>query len=206
MTVMTTNSLNDDLAFLRTLAEGSEENLRAFAEIYCAAGVIYGVETLLHGGQGLGWLPQSGLLALAAGVLPTAIFTLVVVAITLRKGSTPQGNLVGKSIGAVFGAIGISNLALIVVIGSVAWREHNFTTWQLYPCIVFVLQGMGWLVAFWLRQQAWLGLLAAGWFAVGIAMALCIQWIPGFVALAALGLFGGMALPGYLMLRRTAGA
>ena len=94
----------------------------------------------------------------------------------------------------------------MVVIGSVAWREHSFMTWQLYPCIVFVLQGMGWLVAFTLRQRAWLGLLAAGWFATGIAMALSIQWLPGLVALAGLGLFGGMALPGYLMLRRTSGA
>jgi hypothetical protein len=203
---MATDSLNDDLAFLRTLAEGSEDNLRMFAEIYFAAGAIYGGEMLLHIGQVLGWLPPAGLFGLAAGLAPTAIFILVVVAIALRKGTTAQGNLVGKSIGAVFGAIGLSNFALIAVIGSVAWREHSFMTWQIYPCIVFVLQGTGWFVAFRLRQRAWLGLLAAGWFVIGIAMALSIQWMPGFVALAALGLFGFMALPGYLMLRRTAGA
>jgi hypothetical protein len=203
---MNTNSLHDDLAFLRTLAEGSEETLHTFAEIYFAGGVIYGGEMLLHIGQVLGWLPPAGLFGLAAGLAPTAIFLVAVAVITLRQGPTAQGNLVGKSIGAVFGAIGLSNIALVAVIGSAAWREHSFTTWQLYPCIVFVLQGMGWLVAYRLRQQAWFGVLAAGWFAIGIAMALCIQWIPAFVALAAVGLIGGMALPGYLMLRRTAGA
>jgi hypothetical protein len=203
---MNTNSLHDDLAFLRTLAEGSEENLRAFAEIYFAGGVIYGGEMLLHGGQLLGWLPPAGLFALAAGLGPTVIFIVVLVVIALRKGPPVHGNLVGKSIDAVFGAIGLSNIALIAVIGSVAWREHNFTTWLLYPCIVFVLQGTGWVVAFRLRRRAWLGLLAAGWFATGIAMALCIQWMPGFIAFAGLALFAFMALPGYLMLRRTAGA
>ena len=57
---MNTNSVRDDLAFLRALAEGSEENLRTFAEIYFAAGIIYGGEMLLHAGAGAGMAAAVG--------------------------------------------------------------------------------------------------------------------------------------------------
>ncbi len=70
----------------------------------------------------------------------------------------------------VFAAVGMSNLALVAVIGSVALREKSITTWLIYPCTVFVLQGAAWLMAYTLRRRAWLGLVALGWFVTALGM------------------------------------
>ena len=199
-----TKSIGEDLAFLRALAEGGDGNYRGLAEGYLAAGIIYGGQMLFHAAQGLGLAPQSGALALAGGIVPTIVFAVVLTFIVSRNKGAAQGGVVAKSVGAMFAAVGLANLALIAVIGSVALREHSLTIWLIYPCTVFVLQGAAWLAAFMLRRRVWLGLVAAGWFATGVAMAVSIEFMPGFILFAALGLFGCMALPGYLMLRQTA--
>ena len=91
--------------------------------------------------------------------------------------------------GSVFGAVGLVNFAIAMIIGSVAWRLHSVTIWLIYPCVVMVLQGMAWLVAFMLRRQGWHG--RGGGRLVrrpGLAMALFIDNMAGFVAAAGLGM------------------
>ena len=103
----------------------------------------------------------------------------------------------------MFGAVGLTNLALVLAIGSVAWRRHSLETWLIYPCVVMVLQGLAWLVAYMLRRRGWLAGVAAGWFATGLAMAACIDNIAGYVISAGLGMFAFMLLPGLYMLRQS---
>jgi hypothetical protein len=66
-----------------------------------------------------------------------------------------------------------------------------------------VLQGLAWLVAFMLRRKIWLGVVALGWFAVGVAMALFIENMVGFVVSATIGIFCFMLLPGLFLLRHS---
>ncbi len=196
-------SAADDLAFIRTLMTAGDDGRREFGEAYFAAGVCYGVQMLLHGFQTLGLLPGAGL-ALAIGFGPTVIFLLIMIWI-IRRGQRRMkqtgASVVGRAVGAVFGAAGVSNLALVAVIGSVAWREKSLTIWLIYPCAVFVLQGAAWLSSYVLRRRAWLALVALGWFASAIAMAIFIAWMPGFILAAAFGILACMALPGWVMIR-----
>jgi hypothetical protein len=102
--------------------------------------------------------------------------------------------------------VGLANLALIAVVGSVAWREQSATTWLIYPCAVFVLQGAAWLFAFMMRKQIWLLGVALGWFACAIAMALTVTMAGWFILFAGAGLWLCMALPGWAILRQTRAA
>ncbi|MGZ3377158.1 MAG: hypothetical protein ACXU8S_11225 [Phenylobacterium sp.] len=192
-----------DLAFMRALVEPDDRWLRQFGETYSAAGACYCTQMLLHAGQFIGLTPASGIGGLAIGLGPTVVFLALLVWIIRRNGPATVANATSKAVGAVFGAVGLTNLALVLIIGSVAWRMHSVAIWLIYPCTVMVLQGMAWLVAFMLRRRTWMSLVAAGWFVTGLGMALFIDNMAGYVAAAGIGMLLFMLLPGLWMLRRA---
>jgi hypothetical protein len=191
-----------DLAFMRALVEPDDRWLKQFGETYSAAGLCYCVQMLLHAGQFIGLTPNDGIGGLAIGLGPTVVF-LALLAWIIQRNAPIRGNSTARAIGSVFGAVGLTNLALVMIIGSIAWRMHNLTIWLIYPCSVMVLQGLAWLVAFMLRRRGWMAVVATGWFITGLGMALFIDNMAGFVAAAGVGMFCFMLLPGLWMLRRS---
>ncbi|WP_372783763.1 hypothetical protein [Phenylobacterium sp.] len=200
---MNTDSARDDLAFMRALVEPTDDWQKQFGETYSAAGLCYCVQMLLHGGQFFGLAPAGGPVALAIGLGPTVVFLGLLIWIIRRNRSGAAGGATSRAVGSVFGAVGATNLALVLVIGSVAWRWHSLGVWLIYPCVVMILQGLAWLVAYMLRRKSWLALVAIGWFATGFAMAIFIDNMGGFVVAAGVGMFAFMLLPGLFMLRQS---
>jgi hypothetical protein len=212
-----TQSLKDDIAFLRALVQAGDDGMRAFGQGYFAAGVIYTGQVLLGVGQGMGLLPNSGLGGLAIILGPTAVFIAVIVWITRRNGAEPPSLFLSlalprrrereppsptaRALGTVFGATGLANFALIAVIGAVALREKSFTTWLIYPATVFILQGTAWFVSFCLRRRAWHAVLALFFIAMAVGMGLTAQDPDLYIVFVTLGLFFGMAVPGFILMR-----
>jgi hypothetical protein len=200
---MNADSARDDLAFMRALVTPTDDWQKQFGETYSAAGFCYCVQMLLHGGQFLGLVPGAGPVALAVGVGPTLVMLALLAWIIRRNPQPPGGSATGKAVGSVFGAVGLTNLALVLAIGSIAWRWHSLKTWLIYACVVMILQGMAWLVAYMLRRRGWMAGVAVGWFATGLGMAYFIDNLAGFVISAGLGMFAFMLLPGLHMLRQS---
>ena len=196
----------EDLAFLRALVERPPETAGAWAEGYFAAGLIYGGQMLMHAAQALGLLPTSGLPALAIGVGPTLVFLPTIAWMSWRRRRDKPPAAAGRAIAAVFGAIGLANLALIIIIGSVALQQKSLATWLIYPACVFVLQGAAWMVAYAMRRRRWLALVAVGWFGFAIAMGFTVERLGLYVLFCGLGIWTCMALPGWLMMRGVAKA
>ena len=197
----TGNSARDDLAYMRALVEAPGTFQRSFGEGYFAAGLCYGVQMLLHAGQRAGWIPSEGPVALAIGLGPTLVFLVLLAWIIRRR--TPTGvSMVSRAVAAVLGAAGVANLVLIAVIGSVAWQEHSLIVWLIYPCTVFVLQGMAWLVIYALRRRTWFGIMALGWFASAVAMAFAVHAQGVFLAVAGFAFIAFMLIPGWLIMRQ----
>jgi hypothetical protein len=200
---MNVDDARDDLAFIRALIAPEDHWQRQFGKLYAAAGACYSVQMLLHIGQFAGITPKEGLGAQAIGWGPSVVFLAILIWVIRRDGPQREG-LTSRAVGAVFAAVGLTNLALCLTIGSVALRLHSLTLWLIYPCVVMILQGLAWLVAFMLRRRGWLGVVALGWFAVGVAMAFFIDNMVGFVAAATVGVVCFMLIPG-LYLARQAG-
>ena len=198
---MNTDAIRDDLAYLRALAQPDDHGQRRFGEGYFAAGLCYGVQMLLHGAQLLGYLagPTWGLLI---GLGPTIVFVALMAWLTWRHRRARPATVAGRAVAAVFSGVGLGNLALIAIIGVAAWRERSLEVWLIYPCVVMVLQGIAWTVAWAVRRKAWLGGVAGGWFAVGVAMGLAIGDITAFVIITGLGLLFFMVVPGWVMMRQ----
>ena len=197
-----TAAAQDDLAFMRALVEGGGGLVPvAFGETYVAAGLIYGLQILIQSSQALGLPALPPQVEMVAGILPTVIFVPVLAWIIWKNRGAGQGGATSRAVGATFGCIGLANLALICVIGSVAWRQKSLETWLIYPCVVFVLQGAAWLVSCALRKRAWQGLVGLGWFAAAMGMALCIGSIPRFALIAGVSMLVLMVIPGAVMIR-----
>jgi len=191
----------DDLAFLRALLRSGDGLQRSFGEAYSACGLLYGGQMLALAAQTLGWLPRTPGWGLTMGVAPTVVFALALSVIIVRGRKDAPTGLMARAIAAVFSAVGLANLALVAVIGSVAWREHSLTVWLIYPCTVFVLQGLAWFVAFLLRLKPWLAVVAAGWLLCALVMTWQIEHSLYFIAIAGFGLFACMLAPGAVMMR-----
>jgi hypothetical protein len=112
---MTPKTAQDDLAFMRALVETNGGFQRSFGEAYFAAGLCYGVQMLLHAIQMLGWIGD-GAVGLAIGLGPTVVFIALLTWIIARGSRQPTGHgVVSRAVGAMFGAVGAANLALIAV-------------------------------------------------------------------------------------------
>jgi hypothetical protein len=197
----TLQSVQDDLAFMRSLVESGTGLQRPFGEAYLVAGICYGFQMILSAGQSLGRLPHTASWSLTIGLAPTVVFLAALAWIIWRNRHAVPTGVVGRAIGAVFACVGIANLFLVAVIGSVALRQHSLTTWLIYPCAVFVLQGAAWLVAFSLHRRVWPALVAIGWFAAAIVMACYIETTAWFLVSAAIGFVLLMVVPGAVITR-----
>jgi len=201
---MTPDSAREDLAFLRGLVQPDERWRRGFGESYAAAGACYGVEMVLHGLQQFAVVPSTPVPSLVIGAGPTLLFiTLVVLIYRRNPWRGAGGGVTSRAVGAVFSAIGLANLFLIAMFAATAVREHNLKIWLLYPCVVLVLQGAAWMVAWTLRRQTWFAAVAIGWFVIGLAMGLAIENLGWFMLMGGIGFFGFMLVPGLVMMRQA---
>jgi hypothetical protein len=203
---MNTETVREDLAFMRALVAPDERWQRGFGETYAACGACYGVQMIMHGLQGFGVIPGEGLPALLVVTGPTVVFIALLTWISVRTGRPIGGGLTSRAVGSVFGAIGLANLVLMALIGSIAWREHNLKIWLVYPCVVLVMQGAAWLVAYMLRRKPWFGLVAAGWFAVGLGMGFAIENPGWFILITGAGFIAFMLAPGVVIMRQARAA
>jgi hypothetical protein len=196
-----TQSAQDDLAYMRTVVEQGGRPRMAGALIYMAAGLIYGTETLVHWGQSINLIRLSmpATLTFVAGC--SALFVLVMIVLIARDKTKGIGAGSGsRALNAAFGGAGLANIALMVIFGVNAWRQHDMLIWMLYPCVVFALQGAAWYVAFMLRRKGWMLVVSLGCLVTAALMGMVIN-TPTFNLVAALACFAWLAVPGAIMAR-----
>jgi hypothetical protein len=196
-----TQSAQDDLAYMRTVVEQGGRPRMAGALIYMAAGLIYGTETLVHWGQSIGLVQISMQATFAFIAACSALFVLVMVVLIARDKTKGFGMGSGsRALNAAFGGAGLANIALMVIFGVNAWRQHDMLIWMLYPCVVFALQGAAWYVAFMLRRKGWMLVVSLGCLVTAALMGMVIN-TPTFNLIAALACFAWLAVPGAIMAR-----
>jgi hypothetical protein len=200
------NGLRHDIAFLRALAEGGENDHRAqrgTGEAFVAAGVLYAAQCFAMSGEALGFgeLPHTAMLLVS--IVPTVLFLIAITVIAVRNRQQSPG-VVSRALSAAFGAAGAATLAMLTVFLIAVWRHPSLETWMIYPCTVFALQGAAWLVAWNLRRRTWLCVVAFGWLASAVLLALSIG-SPWYPVVAGVVLVLLMAVPGAYMLRRQPG-
>lgn len=199
-------TVQDDLAFLRGLADGSNERGGlgvSGGALYGAAGLLYGIQTLVYAIQerGLVSLGFTGNMVLAW--VPTVVFLVLMTIVIIIDRKNPQRGVTNRAINAAFSAVGVANLALVIVFAGAAGRHKDFHYWLFHPAVVFILQGAVWQVVFVLRRRMWMLAVAIGWIVCGVSMGVLIERADLYLAIATFGLFVFMAAPGFFMMRQA---
>lgn len=204
-----TDNAPADIAWLRQLAEENGAGPMRGASILLAAGLVYGVTSLLH------WAHMTGLIAprlVGAGVewlIATGVFLVINVVIMVRMGrSGGVRTAAQRAIGTIWGSVGggifvlfASMLAVTIRVGS----DQDGAIFWLVPSIILVFYGMGWAVtSAMLKSRPLLILAIASFIAAPLLGALAGQ--SGQYLGYAAALFLLMALPGFLLMRQSKSA
>ena len=199
-------TVQDDLAFLRGLADGAAEKGglgAAGGALYGAAGLLYGAQTLAYAVQERGWLRMSSLANLVMAWTPTVIFLILMTIVIIIDRKQPRRGVASRAVNAAFAGTGIANLALVLIFAAAAVRNNDFRYWLFHPAVVFVLQGAVWYVIFMLRKRGWTALVAIGWLVSGVALGLLVDNPGLYLLVATFGLFAFMMVPGFHMMRQA---
>ena len=198
-----TQQAHADLAFMKALVEEGGRSQMTGGAIFLAAGLLYGLQCLVHWSQIVGITRFSDTFMLVFVIGITVTFLIVLGVLTWRDRAVGQRTVGTRALNAVFVGAGLANLVLCGVFGLVAWRQRSTTIWLLYPVTVSVVQGVAWYVAYVMRKRLWLALVSAGWIATAAGLALLVGSgdEAAYVGLLGVALLVLLALPGWVMMR-----
>lgn len=198
------HSPEDDLAFMRSIVEGSARPPVTLAVSYLAGGLLYGLQCLFHIGQAAGlirWPPVATLAFLAS--ISIAFLSILTWAILKdrKEGLDKRGPLAARSLNAAFSATGMANVAVIIIFGVGAARDNDFAIWLYYAAIVFALQAAAWYMAWMLKRRGWMLATALGGWVTAVALGLLVRQPMWYLGVCTVALFALFALPGWIMYR-----
>lgn len=200
-----TQQAQADLAFLKALVEEGGRSQMAGGAVLLAAGLLYGLQCLVHWTQIVGITGFSDAFMLAFVVGITVAFVAALGVVIWRDRKTASRTVGTRALNAAFAGAGLANLVLCTVFGLVAWRERNPTVWLLYPVTTSVLLGSAWYVAYMIRRRPWLAGVSVGWFATaaGLGGLVSSGSVASYILLLGVALVALMAVPGAVMMRHA---
>jgi len=198
-----TESARDDLAFVRALMSESGQVQDSLGQALLWAGACYGVQCLIQSWLSTG-VPVPVAVHLVVGILPTVMFLVAIIRITVRDKGMSKHSVGTRAINAAFGSGGLAALSTALIFGFLAFRTQNMGTWLLHPIMICVVQGTIWYIAHAVRRRGWYGLVSAGWFLCSLVLAGLLGMggpIPLFLLILGAAMLGLLALPGYCLMR-----
>lgn len=199
-----------DIAWMRNLAqEGASAPLRG-GDILLAAGLLFGLGSVAN------WLVMSGLTPWAPGkvlnlVWPVVTVVFVTLAFVLGGRKAREGGVrtaANRASATVWSSVGIGIFTLFVSIALIGWRlggEFQAFIFSLIPSLIMVFYGMGWAVSATMTRSAFLWRLSIASFVAAPVLAAFTGSDWQYLAYAVC-LFGLMALPGWLLMRKARAA
>lgn len=164
-------SLQDDIAFLKSLAEEGRAQPVLGGSIMVMAGVVFGAASIGH------WAMATGLIHITTGwafallwLGAVAVFMAGLAAMRSKLGGGGLRTNNAKASGVAWAAVGWTIFSLSGAMAMVSWRAHSALPLLLFPSIILALYGLGWSVAAAMSRKRWIAMTAVGAYvsAVGI--------------------------------------
>jgi hypothetical protein len=194
-------TLKDDIAFVRALAEESGSAMARDGAVLAAAGMIFGLTALQY------WLIFAGILDVPPGwdgwlwLDGTIVFLVAMTLIQRRIPSRPSA--ASRAMRAAWAGVGAGITISGIALGIGAWRLGlPVLTTGGFPIVLFALYGAAWGVVFAVKRRTWFALVATGSFAAAIGCG-ALMGTPEEWLLLALGLFVLVGVPGAAIVRQA---
>jgi hypothetical protein len=196
-----TQSLKDDLAFLRDLTQDSGKGLARDGFALAAVGGTFGVVTLIY--WLMYWGPLSGALSIGWGLWLGGVVVMVGAILIANRRLPPATGAASRALSNAWGGVGVANTAGGLGLLAAGWRMHDATfVLTTFPILLFSLYGAAWSVAYTVKRLSWFAWVSTGCFAAAIAEGLLYrsphQWL-----VLSVGLFLLVGLPGLVILKKA---
>lgn len=199
-------STEQDIAWMRQLAEEGGQTPYRGAAIQFAAGLVYGLAAVAHGvvASGAVVAPPAAFAVIWLGATVVFLAALIVLSLRMARTAAPA-TAANRAARAVWTGVGWACFALFAALWMVIWRtgQAGAAAFVLVPSIIMVFYGMGWaMTGAMMRERGLIGLAVAS-FAAAPVLGLFVGTGLQYWAYAA-ALLGLMALPAWMMMRRAA--
>lgn len=164
-------NLQEDIAFLKSLAEEGRAQPVLGGSIMVMAGVVFGAASIGH------WAMATGLIQITTGwayallwLGATAVFMAGLAAMRSKLGGGLRTNN-AKASGVAWAAVGWTIFSLAGAMAMVSWRANSTAPLLMFPSIILALYGLGWSVAAAMSRKRWIAVTAVGAYVSAVAIA-----------------------------------
>lgn len=194
-----TTSPQDDIAYIRALAEEGRNTPVLGGRILIVAGGAFGLASLIHYGI------DSGLIAAEPaaynyvwlGALVLFFIGLIGVKSKIR-GRPGARSAVNRAVGAGWMGVGLGIFVMALSMAVLSYKLQSEVPTYLFPSLIFALYGAGWAVSATMSGQTWQWWLAIGGWVGAPAIASLIGtpllWLGYAAGLVLLALIPGLIL------------
>ncbi|SPU42267.1 hypothetical protein [Brevundimonas diminuta] len=195
-------SVHDDIAYMKALAQEGRQAPLVGGRILVTAGLVFGVAAIVHYGidSGLIDIPPVAYLVLWGSAM-LVFFGALIVGIRQadrKPGAQSVGN---RAAGAGWMGAGLGIFVMSLAMGVIGWKTQSDTAAMIFPSLIFALYGSAWAVSATMSGQKWQWYLAIGsWIATPLIAFLIgspLMWL-GYAA----GLFLFALVPGLILMRQ----
>jgi len=195
-------SVHDDIAYMKALAQEGRQAPLLGGSILITAGLVFGLASIVHYGidSGLIALPPVSYAFLwgAAGLIFFAVLMVQIRRTDRKPGAQSAAN---RAAAAGWMGVGLGVFVMSLSMTVISWKVQSDIPFMIFPSLIFALYGAGWAVSATMSDQKWQWRLAiACWIAAPLIAFLTgspLMWL-GYAA----GLFAFALLPGVLLVRQ----
>lgn len=195
-------SVHDDIAYMKALAQEGRQAPLLGGSILIAAGLVFGLASIVAYGIDSGILnvPPVAYAVLWGGAM---LVFFVILAWQIRRTDRKPGALsaANRAAGAGWMGVGLGIFVMSLSMAVISWKVQTEIPFLIFPSLIFALYGAGWAVSATMSDQKWQWKLAiACWIAAPLIAFLTgspLMWL-GYAA----GLFLFALLPGVLLVRQ----
>jgi hypothetical protein len=197
------SNIEDDLTFMRTMAEQGRRGRILGGSFLVAAGLVFGLASFAQ------WALQMGLVAgfsiMNLWIGAEILFALVWLAMILgwrarlRCDETVRHGTAQKVFGAAWCGSGLGICILVGAIALMSHQQNNPALMRVAPLAAFAFYGAAWFVIGVLARRRWMLWAAGASFVLTVAMSLTPY--PGMLLVLGTGLLATLLLPGICLVR-----
>lgn len=195
-------SVHDDIAYMKALAQEGRQAPLVGGRILVTAGLVFGVAALIHYAINSGLIDMAPVAYLVLWGAAMLIFFGALIVEARRCAGKPGAQSAGnRAAGAGWMGAGLGIFVMSLAMGVIGWKTQSNAVAAVFPSLIFALYGAGWSVSATMSGQRWQWYLAIGcWIATPLIAFLIgspTLWL-GYGA----GLFLFALVPGLILMRQ----
>ena len=194
-----TTSPQDDIAYIRALAEEGRKTPVLGGGILITAGTVFGIASLIHYGIDSGMIAAEPVVYNYVWLGALVLFFIGLIGLKSRiRGKPGARSAVNRAVGAGWMGVGLGIFVMALSMAILSYKLRSEVPVFVFPSLIFALYGAGWAVSATMSGQKWQWWMAVGGWIGAPAIALLfgtpLLWLGYAAGLVLLTLIPGLIL------------